>query len=394
MTSTRHRSTSTPSRARPTRSSATGGQRSPAASSVSPRSSRRSPCSRNGGDTRQPGASLRRRPADRDDRRPRPPALDYVLDGTWHQADGDVVQLPKTPSRTTPRSSGTTSWSRPTGTARSISIADVIDEDGTVVDTVRTTSPVVVNDAGTTIAWIDTDGSDVMTAGTATRCRLGTVDLRRARRDGRVVRRRRSPVGRLRRHDELDGCVVYLNSNLGEESRSLRLARHRRRRRARGDQGVRRHRRRHGQRDQRGHRRPRHLRRTPRPDRRHPSVDAPATTRSSRSRRTAATSPRRRASTTASARPALGARRTDRRGDRDATRPRAASSAPGPGPPTGSCSSTRTTAPTGTCSAWRPRRVDHRDRRARSRATSSQPVHADPALSPSSSHLHSEGPLS
>src|SRR4051812_7071973 len=88
---------------------------------------------------------------------------DYVVDGVWHQSDGDTVRLPH---HAHPYDAAVI-WNDQLVATRwdgeVFSVADVIDEDGKVVDSFDTTANVVVNDEGTTLAWIDTDGT-VMTA--------------------------------------------------------------------------------------------------------------------------------------------------------------------------------------------------------------------------------------
>ena len=161
-----------------------------------------------------------------------PAGVDYVVDGAWHQADGDVVELPKNPN---PYDAAViwndqlvaTYWD-----GEVYSVTDVIDDDGNVVDSFDTASSPAVNEAGTTIAWIDTDGT-VMTAwgsGKDEQVSMGSRRPRRPWRDRRLLHRRghRRPEllrgrGRLHRLRELRPRrrVAF-----------LRLARHQRHRRA------------------------------------------------------------------------------------------------------------------------------------------------------------------
>ncbi len=151
-------------------------------------------------------------------------APDYVVDGVWHQADGDAITLP---TKDNPYDSAVlwndqlvaTYWD-----GEVYSIADVIDDEGQLVDSFDTTSGVAVNEAGTTIAWIDTDGT-VMTAwGDAEddQVSIGSVDL--AAPGETIAYSTAAVVGGPNCYEPEaggDGCVVYLNSGLGQESRSL-----------------------------------------------------------------------------------------------------------------------------------------------------------------------------
>ncbi|WP_322937004.1 hypothetical protein [Nocardioides bizhenqiangii] len=144
--------------------------------------------------------------------------VDYLLDGAWHQADGDVVELPKHPHAY----DAAVVWDDRLVATRwdgeVFSVADVIDVDGKVVDTFETTSGVVVNEAGTTIAWIDTDGV-VMTAWDDDEVSVGTVDL--AAPGESVAYFPAAITGGPSCHEDEDGCVVHVNSGLGDESRSF-----------------------------------------------------------------------------------------------------------------------------------------------------------------------------
>lgn len=149
---------------------------------------------------------------------PTSPAPDYVLDGTWHQADGDTIKLPKTPQ---PYDSAVlwndqlvaTYWD-----GEVYSITDVIDDEGKVVDSFESASSPAVNEAGTTIAWIDTDGS-VLTAWEGDQVSLGTVDL--AAPGETVAYFTAAITGGPNCYEDVDGCQVFVNSGLGDESRSF-----------------------------------------------------------------------------------------------------------------------------------------------------------------------------
>jgi len=149
---------------------------------------------------------------------PAPPVADYVVDGVWHQADGATVDLP---ANDYPYDAAVV-WNDKLVATRYdgevFSVTEVIDADGTVVDSFDSTGPVVVNDAGTTIAWIDTDGT-VMTAWDGDQVSLGTVDL--AAPGETVAWSAAAITGGPNCYEEADGCIVYVNSGLGDESRSL-----------------------------------------------------------------------------------------------------------------------------------------------------------------------------
>jgi hypothetical protein len=148
-------------------------------------------------------------------------SVDYVVDGVWHQADGNEVKLPKAAN---PYSSAViwndqlvaTYWD-----GEVYSITDVIDGDGTVVDSFDTASSVAVNETGTTVAWIGTDGT-VMTAwgnDKADQVSMGEVDLAAA---GETVAYFAAAVtGGPNCYEVEDGCIVYVNSGRGDESRAF-----------------------------------------------------------------------------------------------------------------------------------------------------------------------------
>ncbi|KAA1427307.1 hypothetical protein [Nocardioides antri] len=139
---------------------------------------------------------------------------DYLVDRVWHQADGDTVELDQAYD-------SAVLWDGQLVATRFggevYSTADVIDADGDVVRSFSTTGSVVVNDAGTTIAWVDSDGA-VMTAWDDEERSLGEVDL--AAPGEASAWTAAAVTGGPDCNEEADGCIVYVNSNLGEESRS------------------------------------------------------------------------------------------------------------------------------------------------------------------------------
>ncbi|WP_183101370.1 hypothetical protein [Nocardioides pelophilus] len=140
-----------------------------------------------------------------------PSGVDYVLDGVWHQADGDEVDLPEQDYY------GAVIWNDQLVATRVsgevFAAADVIAADGSVVETFDTTSTVAVNEAGTTIAWIDTDG-EVMTAWQGDQVSMGSVDLSAP---GETVAYFTAAVtGGPNCYEVEDGCVVFVNSGVGE----------------------------------------------------------------------------------------------------------------------------------------------------------------------------------
>ncbi len=138
--------------------------------------------------------------------------VDYVVDGVWHQADGDTVQLPDNPQAY----DAAVIWNDQLVATRwdgeVFSVADVIDEDGNVVDSFDTTANVVVNAEGTTLAWIDTDGT-VMTAWDGGEVSIGTVDL--AAPGETIAWFPAAVTGGPDCHEVVDGCIVYANGGEG-----------------------------------------------------------------------------------------------------------------------------------------------------------------------------------
>lgn len=138
---------------------------------------------------------------------------EYVVDGVWHQSDGDDVTLPERPH---PYSSAAlwddqlvlTRWD-----GEVYSIADVIDADGNVVDSFAVAGHVVADDAHRTIAWVATDGT-VMTDGDGGELPVGELDMGAP---GETVAWSAAAV--TGGSDcGTDDCRVYVNSALGEES--------------------------------------------------------------------------------------------------------------------------------------------------------------------------------
>lgn len=142
-------------------------------------------------------------------------AIDYVVGGVWHQADGDAVTLPKNDN---PYDAAVL-WNDQLVATRwdgeVYSVADVIDAEGDVVDSFPTAGSVVVNDAGTTIAWVDTDG-DVMTAWDGDQVSLGTADL--AAPGETIAWSAVAITGGPNCYEGADGCLVYVNSSLADNS--------------------------------------------------------------------------------------------------------------------------------------------------------------------------------
>lgn len=142
--------------------------------------------------------------------------VDYIVGRVWHQPDGDTVDLPKRGYSAAVLWNGKLVATRYDGEA--FSSADVIDGDGKLVETLRTTSDMVVNDAGTTMAWVDTDG-DLMTAWADGRVQIGKVSLAAA---GEGVAYYAAAVtGGPDCHEAVDGCIVYLNSRTGKKPRTF-----------------------------------------------------------------------------------------------------------------------------------------------------------------------------
>lgn len=137
---------------------------------------------------------------------------DYILKGEWHRADGSTVELPQNDQAY----QSAVLWNDQLVATRYdgevYEVADVIADDGTVVDSFATTGPVVVNDSGTTIAWVGTDGK-VMTAWDGDETDLGTVDLSAA---GEAVAWTAVAItGGPDCHETVDGCMVFLDNHLG-----------------------------------------------------------------------------------------------------------------------------------------------------------------------------------
>jgi hypothetical protein len=140
-------------------------------------------------------------------------STDYIVNGVWHQADGDTVDLPRNDQ---PYQSAVL-WDDQLVATRYdgevYNVADVIADNGTLVDSFPTTGPVVVNDSGTTLAWVGTDGK-VMTRWDGDEVDLGTVDLAAAG-EG-VAWTAIAVTGGPDCHEAVDGCMVFLDNHLGD----------------------------------------------------------------------------------------------------------------------------------------------------------------------------------
>ncbi|WP_183095739.1 hypothetical protein [Nocardioides stalactiti] len=146
---------------------------------------------------------------------PDTPALpDYLQGNVWHQADGDTVELSETDQPYT----SSVLWGDLLVAIRwdgeVFNVADVIDDSGAVVDSFEVTSSVVVNDAGTTIAWIDPDTNEVRAAWDDQDATINAVDL--ASPGEGVAWDVAAIAGGPDCNEAADGCTVYLNNGLGE----------------------------------------------------------------------------------------------------------------------------------------------------------------------------------
>lgn len=141
-----------------------------------------------------------------------PAGIDYVVGGTWHRADGDEVALPAKDY------AGAVVWDDRLVVSRwdgeVYFEADVVAADGSVVDSFRTTGPPAVNDAGTTIAWIDPESGDVMTAWDGDQVQIGHVDL--AAQGETIAYSAAAVIGGPNCYEVHDGCQVFVNSGVGK----------------------------------------------------------------------------------------------------------------------------------------------------------------------------------
>jgi hypothetical protein len=141
-----------------------------------------------------------------------PAGVDYVVGGTWHQADGDEVALPAKDY------DGAVVWNDQLVVTKwdgeIYSDATVVADDGTVVDRFRTTAAVAVNDAGTTIAWIDPESGDVLTAWDGDQVQIGHVDL--AAPGETIAYYATAVIGGPNCYEVHDGCQVFVNSGIGK----------------------------------------------------------------------------------------------------------------------------------------------------------------------------------
>ena len=144
-----------------------------------------------------------------------PAGVDYVEGRTWHQADGDEVELPKADQRyhAAVLWDGKLVLTRWDGEV--FDVTTVIDDDGTLLDTFATAGAPVVDETGTTLAYIGTDGKVVTDFGDG-EVVLGTVDM--AAPGETVAWTAAAVAGQGDCSTDLTDClVVYVNSNLGEE---------------------------------------------------------------------------------------------------------------------------------------------------------------------------------
>ncbi|PWN04715.1 hypothetical protein DJ010_03615 [Nocardioides silvaticus] len=139
--------------------------------------------------------------------------IDYLADGVWHQADGDEVALPKNDRAY----DSAVLWNDQLVATRwdgeVFSIADVFDADGKLVDSFETTAPVAVNDTGTTIAWVATDG-EIMTRWADDQVSIGSVTL--AAPGETIAYSVAAVTGGPNCYEAEDGCIVYLDSGVGD----------------------------------------------------------------------------------------------------------------------------------------------------------------------------------
>lgn len=138
---------------------------------------------------------------------------EYVVDGVWHQADGDEVPIPESEY---PYSAAAlwedqlvlTRWD-----GEVFSVADVIDADGDVIDHFPVAGEVVADDTHRTIAWVDPDGT-VMTSSAGGELSVGELDMSAP---GETIA---WSAGAVTGGPDCsaDDCRVYVNNALGEES--------------------------------------------------------------------------------------------------------------------------------------------------------------------------------
>lgn len=137
----------------------------------------------------------------------------YVVDGVWHQADGDEVALPDS---ATPYDAAAL-WDDRLVVSRwdgeVFSTADVIDADGAVADSFPVSGDVVADDTHRVIAWVDPDGT-VWTRWDGDQLAVGELDMSAP---GETTAWSVAAV--VGGPDcGTDECRVYVNSALGEES--------------------------------------------------------------------------------------------------------------------------------------------------------------------------------
>lgn len=141
--------------------------------------------------------------------------VDYIVDGVWHRADGGKVTLPDQANAYDVAVIWNDQLVASHWDGEVFSVTDVIDADGRVVYTFDSAGDVAVNEAGTTIAWIDPEGT-VMTAWDGDEASIGSLDMSAP---GESIAWSVAAVtGGPDCNEGADGCTVYVNSNLGEQS--------------------------------------------------------------------------------------------------------------------------------------------------------------------------------
>ncbi|HYG94638.1 MAG TPA: hypothetical protein VD859_13730 [Nocardioides sp.] len=140
---------------------------------------------------------------------PDPARPAYLFEDTWFRSDGTEVEVPDREYDAALLWNGHLVATRYDGEA--YFVTDVIDADGNVVDSFDTTGAPAINEAGTTIAWIDTDGT-VLTRWADGEVAIGEVDLGAP---GETIGYDVAAItGGPECDDEAGGCTTYLNSGL------------------------------------------------------------------------------------------------------------------------------------------------------------------------------------
>lgn len=125
----------------------------------------------------------------------------YLAEGIWHRADGSEVPLPEEDYY------DAVVWEDQLVALRSLddqgrTSADIIDAQGSVTDSFETEGGVAVNEAGTTLAWLDTDRRIM------TRWEGGEAAISDPGVPGRVV----AVTGGPDCHEAADGCRVFTDT--------------------------------------------------------------------------------------------------------------------------------------------------------------------------------------